>query len=72
MAKFASRYEATVQNYSSFETVHNNFVLKHLYWSVIDSLLYAKFFSSQEHTYINLTPLNPTFIYIVKLGLTGV
>ena len=28
--------------------------------------------SSQKHTYIILTPLNPTFIIIVKLGFTGV
>ena len=28
--------------------------------------------SSRKHAYIILTPLNPTFIYIVKLGFTGV
>ena len=28
--------------------------------------------TSRKHSYIILTPLNPTFIYIVKLGFTGV
>ena len=28
--------------------------------------------SSRKHAYIILSPLNPIFIYIVKLGFTGV
>ena len=44
-----------------------NFLLLFIY-----SIFYFYQFSSRKHTYIILTPFNPTFIYIVKLGFTGI